>query len=371
MAFVGALQNLINATQPSGMWENIIFAFTNAIPNYVWAIILFTLVLKIVLSPLDFFNKKMSVKNVEMQRVIQPEIQKLEKLYGNNLQILNQKKAEVYKKHNYNVTGSCFIMLAYLVVTLVVFATLLGSLNTIASYKSQTQFEKLAMAYYQEEAYENIDPTQTVADVDAANERVREAYRQNKDSWLWIDNVWQADAPWKNSIMTYDEYKAANRITFQTDYKEGTEEVLKSAEEKETEFKAMYERIMNPLRETDGRANGFLIVAVILVGSSIISQLASQGKLKFKKKKELKNKNDKGQDQKMPGGILMTLILPLLLGYFAISYNSVFAVYMMVSSIFGFAIMPLFNWIIKKIDQKKKDKEEEIKKADPRLNYRR
>ena len=36
-------------SQPNGVWEKIIMAFHNGIHNYAWAIIVFTIVLKIIL----------------------------------------------------------------------------------------------------------------------------------------------------------------------------------------------------------------------------------------------------------------------------------------------------------------------------------
>lgn len=361
MAFVAALQN-ISVTAPTGLWESILFAFNNGILNYAWAVIIFTIVLKVIISPLDFFNRRVSVNNSKLQKVIQPEIKKLEHLYGNNIKVLNQKKAEVYNKHNYNVKGACLTTIVYFVVTILIFTTLLGSLNSIAKFKSQSQFEELACEYYQAENFDEIDMTAEISNPEEANERVSKLYKQIKDSWLWIDNVWQNEAPWKNSIMSFDEYRSFNGLQFKADIDPETKEVIKSAETKESEFKAMYEKIMNPLRQTDGKTNGYLIIALCVIVFSVLSQLAMQGK--FSKKK---NEND----TPMPGGLLLVVLMPLILVYFTVQYNSVFALYMAVSTAFGFATMPIINLISRKIDEKKRLKKEEINKADPRTNYKR
>ena len=110
--------------EPTGVWEKIIMAFQSGIPNYAWAIIVFTVVLKLILLPLDFLNKYITAKNTKVQNLIQPELAKIQKQYGNNKQILNQKTMELYKKHNYNVTGSCVIMLVNMALTLFIFITL-------------------------------------------------------------------------------------------------------------------------------------------------------------------------------------------------------------------------------------------------------
>ena len=74
MAFLSSL--LITA--PSGVWPTIINAF-EAVGNYAWAIILLTICIKLVMSPLDFFNKKISRKNAQIQAVLAPEMAKIQK----------------------------------------------------------------------------------------------------------------------------------------------------------------------------------------------------------------------------------------------------------------------------------------------------
>ena len=94
MAIVNKISNLFCSTAiktPTGVWEKIIMAFNGGIQNYAWAIIVFTIVLKLVMLPLDFFNKKISAKNAEVQAVVQPEVEKIQKKYGNNKQMINQK----------------------------------------------------------------------------------------------------------------------------------------------------------------------------------------------------------------------------------------------------------------------------------------
>lgn len=71
---------------------------------------------------------------------------------------------EIYKKHNYNVTGSCVIMLVYMALTLFIFITLFSGLNNMAAYKVGSQYQEMEnafnkVAYETEEIetdYENI-----------------------------------------------------------------------------------------------------------------------------------------------------------------------------------------------------------------------
>ena len=60
--------------------------------------------------------------------------------------------------------------------------------------------------------------------------------------------------------------------------------------------------------------------------------------------------------------------MPLIMGVFAVFYNAVFAIYLVVSQAIAAAITPLSNFIVKKWEQHDLKKEE--KKA-PVVDYRR
>jgi YidC/Oxa1 family membrane protein insertase len=81
--------------------------FYGIIPNYGVAIILVTLLVKILMFPL---TKKGSIASSRMQE-IQPQIQALQAKYKNNPQKLNQEMAEVYKREGYNPMSGCLPLL--------------------------------------------------------------------------------------------------------------------------------------------------------------------------------------------------------------------------------------------------------------------
>ncbi len=82
------------------------------IPNYGWAIILFTILLKVVLFPLTF---KSSVSMAKMQE-LQPKIKALKKKYKNvkdpeQRRNLNIETMELYKREKVNPAGGCLPLL--------------------------------------------------------------------------------------------------------------------------------------------------------------------------------------------------------------------------------------------------------------------
>lgn len=388
-------------SQPNGVWEKIIMAFHNGIHNYAWAIIVFTIVLKIILLPLDFLNKYVTAKNAKVQKAIQPELEKIQKQYGNNKQIINQKTMELYKKNNYSVTGSCVVMLINMALTLTIFITLFSGLNSMAAYKVQYQYNEIQKSYYSVEDYSNdnlaerykhyfieyasdtanLNDEGKIKDETAAktyamdkvkaeiatynnetnNANALQRYGEVKESWLWIDNIWKSDTPWTNSVATFKEYSNSARATFKdVEIKNTADEQIGmlTAGDLKSLAEAEYNQIMDPIRESAGRANGYLIVVILAAGLNLISLLASQGKLKFKRKK--KTTLEEETNQKQPGGWLMLVLLPAIMIYITLIYNAVFGLYIFVSSLVTTAATPLINWLINVIDKKKqakKDKE--------------
>ena len=133
------LGNLLSS-MPNGFWENLLGSFYSFIGNYGWTIIIFTIVLKLVLSPLEFWQKKSTRDNTKMQAILKPELDKIKQKYAGNEQMINQKTMELYKKNNYNVMGTCGGMLVYLVITMVVLFGLLGAMSNISYYKVKEDY---------------------------------------------------------------------------------------------------------------------------------------------------------------------------------------------------------------------------------------
>ena len=142
------LLNVIQIAKPTGMWSNIIFGLENAVGDYALALILITIIIKLILVPFDFVNRYTSKKSSRKQAEMKPELDKINAKYANDKNLLNQKTMEVYKSHNFNIMGTCMGMLVYLILTMVVFWTLFGALNTISSYKIGDQFLQVRDAYY-------------------------------------------------------------------------------------------------------------------------------------------------------------------------------------------------------------------------------
>ena len=65
----------------------------------------------------------------------------------------------------------------------------------------------------------------------------------------------------------------------------------------------------------------------------------------------------------------MLVLLPALMGYITISYNTVFGLYILVGSLFSLATTPLDNFRIKKWDEL--DEKRKAKKQKKEISYKR
>jgi len=97
---------------------DILYRYTG---NYGWAIILFTLMTRIVLFPL---MRKQYHSIAKTQR-IQPRLKKIQERYKNDRQMMQQKTLEIYKKEGVNPMGGCLPMLIQLPIIFVIWRAML------------------------------------------------------------------------------------------------------------------------------------------------------------------------------------------------------------------------------------------------------
>lgn len=103
--------------RPLGFIIQIIY---DLVQNYGLAIILFTIVIKLLLMPLQVKSQKA----MKRQQKVQPIIAELQKKYANDQQRLSQEMMKVYKENNVSMTGGCLPLL-------IQFPILIGLYNII------------------------------------------------------------------------------------------------------------------------------------------------------------------------------------------------------------------------------------------------
>ena len=91
-------------TRPMGYIIEFIY---NLVQNYGIAIILFTIIIKMLLFPLNIKSQKAMRK----QQKIQPILQELQKKYANDKEKLNREMMKLYKENDISMSGGCLPML--------------------------------------------------------------------------------------------------------------------------------------------------------------------------------------------------------------------------------------------------------------------
>ena len=109
--------------------QSIITAINNIVGNYGIAVILFTILTRLALLPLDLKAKASTKKMTELN----PEIQKINEKYKNDPEKKNKKTMELYQKHQVNPMGGCLPMLLQLPLMFAMF----GALRAISSVQLQ------------------------------------------------------------------------------------------------------------------------------------------------------------------------------------------------------------------------------------------
>ena len=475
MAYLNGLMGAVNP--PTGVWESIISAFEGAVGNYVVAIILITLVLKVVWSAVELLTKWNQRKMSLAQAAMQPELDKVAKKYEKQPALLQQKQNEIRNRYmGKTQTGGCIIMLVIMALNIAIFFTLFAGLNNMAAYKNVASYdttkyyyvnslytadsfwengsiseeekkeifadyENISFAIVEGEAYvdeqsgeevtpkymvmsyaagdtvtelakieyktdfsggerqkvdgegnpvfeedgvtpvmekitsnENIIsmlnkyfPATAEGEHDAANDvvikttvegekenilyrsqavqfaimdDVTKVYEEHQEGFLWIKNIWVADSSFNDSIVPYNTL--AGQIGANN---------LEAGEDR------IYNAFMGHIKLEKNGANGYFILPILCFAVAFLTTFVNELYAKKKYEKDLAA----GKDAKLPQktGKVARILMPALMAVFALFYNSVFAIYLLVGHLVSMALsvpqMMIVDKIIENSEKKKKN----------------
>ena len=322
----------------ASMWSTIINAFAGWIVNYGWAIIVFTIVLKLILSPLDILQRVSSQKQARVMGAMQPELDEIKKKYANNPEKMNAEQNKLYQKYNSNLKGVCLPMLISLIVTLVVFFTLYSSIRSLGNEKLYETYRSLDTTYVEasanvEESWSEDEKNEYIAL--AVQEKYDEQSREN--SWLWVKNVWKADTN-TSQFVDFEDY---------WNYLESNELTAGSTKE---EAQARHEIIVSTIVGDSSDNNGYFILIILCALVSFLSQFISTKLL-----------NGKGQKINTMNKVMLAII-PISMLIFAYTSNVVFTLYIITNSLMTTIISTIISLIMRRMNKGKTDKEIILKK---------
>jgi YidC/Oxa1 family membrane protein insertase len=128
----------LESVQPTNIWGwlrfglewllNTLFDFTNLIhvPSYALAILLFTIIVKLILQPL--MGKQL--RSTRKMAKIQPKIKELQEKYKGNPQKMQEMQMALYKEHNVNPMAGCLPLLIQMPILWALFQTLRNFIPT-------------------------------------------------------------------------------------------------------------------------------------------------------------------------------------------------------------------------------------------------
>ncbi len=136
---------------------NILSWINSWVGSWGWAMVIFTFLIRLVMTPLDFKSRKGMRKTAKLQ----PKMAELQKKYANDKEKLNAKTAELYKKEGVNPMSSCLPLLLTWPILIIVF----NAMRTVANREILDQVAQIL---------NNQVPAM--------------------EPWLWIKNIWMPDS---------------------------------------------------------------------------------------------------------------------------------------------------------------------------------
>ena len=313
----------------------LIKAMHGFINNYALTIILFTIVIKLVVMPLNLKSRRSTMR----MSSVQPKMAELQEKYKDDQEKLNQKMQELYRKEGISPMGGCLPM----IISMVILFAMFYALRTFANEQLVTQF----LTFYH---HPDMDPSTLT------------------DSFFWIRNLWMPDSPFAtylpdvNSLQMVD-FDVWNRISSGLASLGVIPEALSFANR--NEMLAFIEDVVKPFVASDVYApyvaavpglenlnilglirftiyqegNGWFVLPVL----SVLTQILMQ---------KLTMKNQPMPTEQAGSQKMMIWVMTFMSIYFCAIYNSAFALYWVVSNIYAIVEQIAFNKYFEQQDRK-------------------
>ncbi len=289
--------------------------FFSLVQNYSVAIIIVTILVRLLILPVDLRQKKSARK----MAMIQPQVDSLKKRYANNPQMMQKKQQELFKKEGVKPLAGCLPML----ITLPIFFAFFGAMRVLAA--EQTVAFLLNAQHFGEAAYD-------------------------LPGWLWVHNFWQPDSIFSPIMPTSAEFSSfvqmnASYITPQAMHMLSSANLLDfnaSGLIGGAGYDTLTSSILayNNLADSAGKAlytNGWLILP-ILAGASLF----------------LQQKLTMGQTPQAGQSKFMLWFFPLFSAYICATANTAFSIYWLFANIYALVQSLIVNWVYKRRDERQK-----------------
>ena len=361
-----------NVSEPTHFMAKFMITINNAlgggVASFGWTVVLFTVILRLILSPLDIWQKVISRRNNKAMERMKPQLEALQARYADDKQRLQQEQMALYKKEKYSTMGMCLPT----IVTFVVFFVVFAGFRQMVGYQFAKDYKECVKAYNtsiaeQIEANKDADyivdngdgkwdiddvaKTESGADFYAAAKKnaqhaVYNVYYSEDQvtirSFLWIKNIFVSDN-WAQAVpdfatVTGQKGMATSKLTGIT-IDENND--------------VMADILGTGGYGKDGKWNGLLILPILSIALSFLSTKLLSGSQAQPPAPPQDAQGEgaekaKSQQQTMK---MMQYVMPVMMGVFALFYSGAFALYMFTSSLCAILFQLTFNLIAKLVDK--------------------
>ncbi len=108
--------------------------FTSFTPNYFLAILLFTVVVRLLMFPLSIKNQKSQMDRARLA----PRLERIQKKYAGDRQKMQEKQQALYQKEGVSMTGGCLPMLVQMIVLMSIIGVIYKPLTYVERMDKQT-----------------------------------------------------------------------------------------------------------------------------------------------------------------------------------------------------------------------------------------
>jgi len=367
-------------------WEALIVSVFDFVVIYGWRIIVFTLLLKLLLSPLDFVSRYTMRKNARLLEGVKDKLEALDKQFSDPLEKMRARSA-ITKKAGVKNALACLPLL----VTPIIFIWMATSMQSVAKYMNVQNYIEWYNVYEASLAQSALDPEindpnlnieENPIALQIAQEAVTEYYDANdgNDSFLWIKSIWSSDVPWQKPIKTSKDFRNAigkyrdqpqkfyevfdnvdqdgNRIDEEgnlilDDDGNPIPQKVKLTAAQLNDILARYDKVTGDLRNSSSNgANGYLILVILAAVVSFFSFRVMQ-KQQRASGMSMMGMGTFGQNSNKINMKIMQFIMPAMYIVFGLLQTAIFSIYMIASSLMTLGLISLMMFILNILDKKR------------------
>ena len=342
-------------------------------------VVVFTLILKTIVLPLDVYSRVKTKKQSLIMKEMRPQMEKLQKQYANDKQMYSQKVMELQKANGYSMFGACIPMIVSLVIFMVVFS----SFSTYSQYANLSTYNNMVEEYnasvktfvcqtldgqgenedgflievedssaggiaykvdfeqfvkcVEEDTSANYELPENYLSLNENEKQVyvtkyvrlyaRQAsasyYSKNKTAFIWVKNIWYPDSMLNKEIPSFSKFSSSVSRAIGTGV--------------DASYEDSYNEVMFNLSKEQKNYNGYFVLIVLAIGLMFLQQFIM-----------MRSQKDAAELGSVDGTAAKTnkwmmIMMPLIYGVFSFFYSAAFSIYMITNTCYGLITTLIIN----------------------------